>query len=699
MPGSPMPEHSVAIVGMACLYPDARSPAELWENILAQRRAFRRFPRERLDLADYYSPDRAAPDRTYGQEAALIEGYQFDRVRFRVGGSAYRAADLTHWLALDIAERALADAGFPEGRGLPREATGVLLGNTLTGEFSRASVMRLRWPFVRRVAEAALAGVELAPPERRRFLETLGERFKEPFAPIGEDSLAGGLANTIAGRICNYFDFKGGGYTVDGACSSSLLAVANGCSALVAGDLDVAIVGGVDLSLDPFELVGFAKAGALSAEDMRIYDRRPAGFLPGEGCGIVVLMRLADAVAQGRRIWATVRGWGISSDGHGGLTRPEVEGQLLALRRAYRHTGFGPEAVGYFEGHGTGTAVGDACELQVLSRARREADPTARPAAVGSIKATIGHTKAAAGVAGLIKATLAVYHRVVPPTVGCESPHTLLSGDAPALRVLARGEDWPDDGPARAAVSSMGFGGINAHIVLEGTGREATPPPRALLSAHQDAELLLIDGADRAELSARVGQLVRIAAGLSRSDLSDLAAHLALKLGSGALRAAVVASRPAELAERTESLLARRCLDQLGLMRRAGAVAIGATQVESAIRAKPALMLIEASDGAAEGREKLMSLHIGFWGGPPPAVGCFGSAELGVALGRERVIHACLLQERLATAWAADIGRLAGFRAIVPSSWPDSWRSVQWGLGDADGGSRKVRRRAEQRDV
>lgn len=159
------------------------------------------------------------------------------------------------------------------------------------------------------------------------------------------------------------------------------------------------------------------------------------------------------------------------------------------------------------------------------------------------------------------------------------------------------------------------------------------------------------------------------------------------------------ARAPAELAERTESLLARRCLDQLGLMRRAGAVAIGATQVESAIRAKPALMLIEASDGAAEGREKLMSLHIGFWGGPPPAVGCFGSAELGVALGRERVIHACLLQERLATAWAADIGRLAGFRAIVPSSWPDSWRSVQWGLGDADGGSRKVRRRAEQRDV
>ena len=159
------------------------------------------------------------------------------------------------------------------------------------------------------------------------------------------------------------------------------------------------------------------------------------------------------------------------------------------------------------------------------------------------------------------------------------------------------------------------------------------------------------------------------------------------------------ARAPHDLASTVEALWARRCLDQLGLMRRAGALAIGATQVEAAIRAKPALALVEASDGAEEGREKLMSLHIGLWGRAPGAVGCFNVAELGVALGRERVIHACLLQERLATGWAAEIGRLAGFRAIVPSSWPDSWRSVQWGLGDADAGPTQVRRRAGQIDV
>jgi predicted RNA-binding protein YlxR (DUF448 family) len=156
---------------------------------------------------------------------------------------------------------------------------------------------------------------------------------------------------------------------------------------------------------------------------------------------------------------------------------------------------------------------------------------------------------------------------------------------------------------------------------------------------------------------------------------------------------------PNDLAERAEALLSRRCLELLGLMRRAGAVAIGATQVEQAIRAKPLLVMIEAADGAEEGREKLMSLHIGIWKRAPAAVGCFSASELGVALGRERVIHACLLQERLAQGWAAEIGRLAGFRAIVPSSWPDSWRSVGWGLGGADAGSIEVQSRGGQQDI
>jgi predicted RNA-binding protein YlxR (DUF448 family) len=173
----------------------------------------------------------------------------------------------------------------------------------------------------------------------------------------------------------------------------------------------------------------------------------------------------------------------------------------------------------------------------------------------------------------------------------------------------------------------------------------------------------------------------------------------AVKKGAFARAFKTNAKAPPELVAQTETLLAKRCLDQLGLARRAGAIAFGATQVEAAIRAKPLFLLIEAADGAEEGREKLMSLHIGLWGRPPGAVGCFSAEDLGVALGRERVIHACLLQERLALAFATEIGRLAGFRAIVPSSWPDSWRSVSVGVGGAAAGPSEVQGRGERKDV
>lgn len=550
---------SIALVGLACVYPDARSPTELWETVLAGRRAFRRMPPERMRLEDYWSADRGDPDRTYAVEAALIEGYTFDRVGFRVGGPSFRSADLAHWLALDVAARALADAGFAEAVGLPRETTGVFLGNTLTGEFSRANAMRLRWPYARRVVDAAIRREGWTAEHREEFLHGLEESYKAPFPPVGEETLAGSLSNTIAGRVCNHFDLKGGGYTVDGACASSLLAVAHACSSLAAGDLDAALAGGVDLSLDPFEMVGFAKAGALAGDEMRVYDRRSAGFLPGEGCGVVVLMRLEDAREQDRRIVAVVRGWGISSDGQGGITRPEVEGQLLALRRAYRRAGFPIGSVSYFEGHGTGTAVGDSAELAAMARAiRGDGEAGGIPVAIGSIKANIGHTKAAAGVAGLIKAALCLDAQVLPPTTGCELPHAELSGDQAPLRVLKKGEPWPADRPLRAGVSAMGFGGINVHIALESIGEHrrqgVSPRERALLDTSQDAELFLLEGSDFEDLRRQVVEWLEIAGQLSRAELTDLAVHLAGSLKGGAVRAAVVAARPSELASRLEKL-------------------------------------------------------------------------------------------------------------------------------------------------
>ncbi|MFC0865976.1 SDR family NAD(P)-dependent oxidoreductase [Sphaerimonospora cavernae] len=548
----------IAIVGMACVYPDAASPRELWENALAGRRAFRRLPDVRMRLEDYWDPDPSIPDRFYSRTAAVIEGYEFDRIGYKIAGSTYRSTDLTHWLALDVAGRALADAGFPQGEGLPRERTGVVVGNTLTGEFTRANVMRLRWPYVRRTVASSLKEHGWDDERLAAFLDDLETTYKSPFPPVDEDTLAGGLSNTIAGRICNHFDFNGGGFTVDGACSSSLLSVTNACKAILDGDLDVAVAGGVDLSIDPFEIIGFAKTGALAKSEMRLYDRHSNGFWPGEGCGMVVLMREREAIETGRRVYATIPGWGISSDGRGGMTRPEVNGYRLALRRAYERAGFGIETVGLFEGHGTGTAVGDTTELTALSQSRAAADPEARPAAVTSIKGMIGHAKAAAGVAGLIKAAMAVHEQVLPPAIGCVDPHQVLTAAEAPLRALRKAEPWPD-GPVRAGVTAMGFGGINTHVVLERSGprRRAQPPSRTrmLASSLQDVELLLVDAASPEALHARLAEIAEFAPRLSYAQLADLAAVLQRDLRDQPYRAAVVVSSPEDAERQLQRVL------------------------------------------------------------------------------------------------------------------------------------------------
>lgn len=565
----------IAVVGIGLRYPDAGSPEELWRNVLAGRRAFRRLPDERMRAESYYSPDPTAPDRHYTRMAAVLEGFDFDRVRYRIGGSTFRSTDMTHWLALDTVARALEDAGFTSGDGLPRESTAVVIGNTLTGEFSRANVMRLRWPYVERTVGAALREQGWDDAALGEFLTALEARYKAPFPPIDEDSLAGGLANTISGRICNYFDFGGGGYTVDGACSSSLLSVSTACNALASGQIDAAVAGGVDLSIDPFEVIGFAKTGALAKGEMKVYDKGSNGFWPGEGCGMLVLMRDEDAQAAGKFRYATIAGWGQSSDGKGGITRPEADGHRLAINRAYAYAGFGVETISYFEGHGTGTAVGDATELEAISGARRAAaGPEAGPAAISTVKGNFGHTKGAAGVAGLIKAVLAVRHQVIPPGTSHYDPHSVLTREDAALRVPEAAEMWPAGAPVRAGVSSMGFGGINAHLVVEhadgGRRRSLGKVIPRLVRSRQDCEILLLDAVGVAELRGRVAQLAGFVRQLSFAELGDLAATLSGELSGQPLRAAVVAANPEQAEERLGRLLslldsgARQVLDPAG---------------------------------------------------------------------------------------------------------------------------------------
>jgi len=543
----------IAIVGMACRYPDASSPAELWQNVLGRRTAFRAMPPERLP-ADYRGDD---PDLTYLTHAAVLRDWEFDRGRFGVPGPLYRAADHTHWLALETAAGALADAGHPGGQGLDRDRTGVILGNSLAGEFTRAATLRLRWPYLRGAAAAALAEQGVDDSTGAAILSRMEELVKHPFPEPGDETLAGALSNTIAGRICNHFDLHGTGYTVDGACSSSLLAVMTAARMLMTGELSFALAGGVDLSLDPFEMVGFSRLGALAREEMRVFDARPTGFLPGEGCGVVALVRAEDAHAHGMRVYAYLTGWGTSSDGAGGLTRPESSGQAMALNRAYALAGAEPGDIGLVEGHGTGTGVGDETELRALS-AVLAVPGRERPAALGSVKANIGHTKAAAGVASLIKAALAVHHRVIPPATGTVDPHPLLAGSP--LRLPAEPEPWDAETP-RAGVSSMGFGGINTHVVLEGSTR---PRTRGRLTAHDRRwarnlpahAVLPLCAPDRADLAAQLTRLVRLAPRMSRAELHDLGATLARRApGDAPVRAVFAAATPGELTEAAGALL------------------------------------------------------------------------------------------------------------------------------------------------
>lgn len=550
MPESPS---SIAVIGIGCHYPDSDSLIKLWENILARRCQFRQLPDVRLPLSEYYDPDKKVPDKTYGSKAAVVDGFEFDWASRRIPKKTVTATDIVHWLTLETADKALKDAGYKRNT-VPTENTGVILGNTLTGEQTRAGTMRLRWPYVRKTlrVSAELRGL---PTEEIEALVAIMEKFyKSVFAPVTEDSLAGGLANTIAGRVCNYFNFDGGGYIVDGACSSSLIAVNTACSKLVSGDLNMALAGGVDVSLDTMELIGFAKTGALTAGEMKVYDRRASGFIPGEGCGFVILKRLADARRDGDYIYATIKGWGISSDGKGGITAPSRVGQSKALIRAYEKAGYHGGEIDFIEGHGTGTPVGDREELGGISLAVNHKQP-AKPRTVGvtSFKSLFGHTKAAAGIGGLIKTIFAVNQRIIPPTANCQELNPIFVDTAQSLYPVLRGEICQPDRILRAGVSAMGFGGINTHVTLESADAPSEKlktnlSPSALLVSNQDSELFVLSAASVEELLKRVQEVMTLAQGISWAEMVDLAAYLASQVSfKHPVKAAIIAGNTDKL--------------------------------------------------------------------------------------------------------------------------------------------------------
>ena len=552
------PAQAIAVVGLACRFPDADDPAALLDTTLTGRRAFRRLPPARLSLADYHRPDPATSDATYATRAALLEGWRFDCAAFGVEPSVYAASDPAHWLALETAARALAAAGLPAGVGLNRDRTGVIMGNTLAGQMSRANALRSRWPYVRQTLASALDATDIPASQAEQVLLRAERRYLAPFPAMGPYSLAGSMPATIAGTVSAYFGFRGGSHAIDSACSSSLQAVASACLALASGDLDAAVVGGVDLGLDPFQLIGLAKARMLATTDVRLYDENPSGYLPGEGCGVLVLMRTADARSAGLPAYAEIVGWGTSSGGMPGEPRSQADSELLAMRRAYERAGVDPSDVDYIEGNGAATLAGDDAELAALASLR---NTSRRTAALGSVKANIGHAGAAAGAAGLIKTVLAVSTGVVPPTTGTDRPHELIARGDAMVSLPPAPREW-SPGRRLAAVSATGIGGSNVHVLVRhdpaARSRAARwrspgglePGVEPKLARAAEPLPFLLHAPDRHALAAALTRLADRARWLSDAEMLDLACALGRDPArQGPARAALVAASQEQLAE------------------------------------------------------------------------------------------------------------------------------------------------------
>ena len=280
----------------------------------------------------------------------------------------------------------------------------------------------------------------------------------------------GGALSIIANRVSYFFDLRGPSVTVDTACSSSLVAVHLACQSLRTGDSNLAIAAGVNLLLSPAVTRSFDRAEAMSPTGRcHAFDASADGFVRGEGCGVAVLKRLTDALRDGDRVLAVVRGSAVNQDGRSnGLMAPNPAAQMAVLRAAYANAGVEPREVDYVEAHGTGTLLGDPIEARALGTVLGRRDGPDAPLLIGAVKSNLGHLEAAAGIAGFIKAVLAVHRGHIPANLHFETPNPHIPFESLRLKVVAEPTDWPSTGrPRRAGVSSFGFGGTNAHVVLE----------------------------------------------------------------------------------------------------------------------------------------------------------------------------------------------------------------------------------------
>ena len=537
---------------MSCLYPGAGNLQQFWENILNKVDSISDAPDDWYPEL-FYDPTSGADDRSYTKRGGFLkELAEFDPIEYGVMPNSIDGASPDHFLAIRTASEALADAGYAEPKRMDRfrNRTGVILGHGGYVNRGHSSVIQ-RWVAV----DAAIQILrQLHPEHTDEELALVRKELRASLPPLNTDVLPGLVPNIASGRIANRLNLMGPTFNVDGACASSFLAVDIACRELLSGRCDMALAGGVHASNSSPILIIFSQMNGLSRKgQIRPFDSEADGTLLSEGAGCLVLKRREDAERDQDRVYAVIKGMGISSDGRAmGLLAPRLEGEELAIRRAYEASEIDPATIELIEGHGTATLVGDATELEVLNRIFGTRSGHLPRCALGSVKSMIGHTIPASGMASIIKMALSLYHKVLPPTIHCEKPNAKLQSEDSNLYINSETRAWihpSRDTMRRAAVNAFGFGGVNSHAVLEEHTQDA---PQTLLHQHWDSELFVLTAPDSAGLIEEAKTLAQFVTGFpAELSLKDLAWSLSSK-PFGAARLAIVATSREDLVAKLE---------------------------------------------------------------------------------------------------------------------------------------------------
>lgn len=466
-------DNDIAVVGMSCVFPGAPDLEHYWNNIKNKVNAIQEAPPNRIDKV-FFDANSKEIDRLYTTRGGFIDEYvNFDPIEFGIVPKTVEGTEPDQLMSLKLTHRALKDAGVFE-KNIPLKKAGIIIGRGNYGGIEMAKLAEL------------IIGGDAVVETLKYIMPHLSdaELFKAKKAyhklrgNFSADNVMGTVPNLVAALVANRFDFGGPAYTVDAACASSLIAIDNGVRELQSGRCDLVVAGAIHLSQNPVLWSVFSMMGALSRKQVvSPFDKSADGVLTGEGCGFVVLRKLKDAIKDDQRIYSVIKGVGLSSDGaNASLMSPSSVGQIKAIKYAWEQTDLNINDIGYIEAHGTATPLGDKTELETLRLAFGKNDSLPR-AGLGSVKSMIGHAMPAAGMAGFIKTALALHHNTLPPTLNCENPVEAMKQTR--FKPTNEAIDWDStDLPKLAGVNAFGFGGANAHAILQGFNSFKKAPPK-----------------------------------------------------------------------------------------------------------------------------------------------------------------------------------------------------------------------------